>query len=32
MKNYVAIHPGEILREKYLKEYAFSGYALATKS
>lgn len=29
MKNYIAIHPGEILREKYLKEYALSAYALA---
>lgn len=29
MKNYIAIHPGEILREEYLKEYALSAYALA---
>ncbi|UNF39721.1 HigA family addiction module antitoxin [Bartonella krasnovii] len=25
----MAIHPGEILREEYLKEYALSAYALA---
>ncbi|WP_336288705.1 HigA family addiction module antitoxin [Bartonella sp. CB60] len=29
MKNYIVIHPGEILREEYLKKYNLSAYALA---